>query len=133
MLSRRAFLQSLAATAAGVYVPTKTIFLPPRGGWPVFADFEVFGPDYSTKDPLGTVAVPQDADDRLTEKMLQELLSEVWMKGGEPSIIHCSERVLNMLTENEDTPTVQVTPDHWPRVADVYVSALGSHHLIRKP
>jgi hypothetical protein len=33
--NRREFLKGLAATAAGLYVPTKEIFLPPEGGWPV--------------------------------------------------------------------------------------------------
>lgn len=33
-MDRRQFLRSLAIGAAGLYVPTKTIFLPPRGGWP---------------------------------------------------------------------------------------------------
>lgn len=34
-MDRRQFLRSLAIGAAGLYVPTKTIFLPPKGGWPV--------------------------------------------------------------------------------------------------
>ena len=32
-MDRRAFLSGLVATAAGVYIPTKTFFLPPSCGW----------------------------------------------------------------------------------------------------
>ena len=35
-MDRREFLKNLALSAGGVYVSTKTIFLPPSGGWPTF-------------------------------------------------------------------------------------------------
>ena len=34
MTTRRDFLKGLGLTAAGLLVPTRTIFLPPAGGWP---------------------------------------------------------------------------------------------------
>ena len=33
MITRRAFLRGFAATIAGLYVPSRTMFLPPPCGW----------------------------------------------------------------------------------------------------
>lgn len=33
-MNRRKFLKGMTLTAAGLYIPTKTFFLPPKGGWP---------------------------------------------------------------------------------------------------
>ena len=34
-MNRRAFFRTLALSAAGLYLPTKTFFLPPAGGWAI--------------------------------------------------------------------------------------------------
>lgn len=134
-LSRRTFLQGLAATAAGLYVPTKTIFLPPRGGWPVFNDIEVFGSDLGK--PLGGVSVASvrgpDAA-LLSEKALQKLLEDVWAAGGDPQTIFASEHVIRALKEHIDVAmfAAETDPDHGIEGidTDIYVTGLGAFPLL---
>ena len=41
-MDRRSFLRGLALSAGGVYVSTKTFFLPPAGGWFVSDGWELY-------------------------------------------------------------------------------------------
>lgn len=87
-MDRRQFLRNLAATAAGIYVPTRTFFLPPEGGWfdrskPVLGAVDVWVSEFGAHQVRDTVST-------LTEQELERALTEIYSVGGDPTELHVS-------------------------------------------
>lgn len=68
-MNRRQFLtRGLAITAAGVLIPTRSIFLPPAGGWPTSQEL-----GYWYSGINWHLRMPGELDAELLERMLQNL------------------------------------------------------------
>ena len=109
-MNRRDFLNSLALSAAGVYVSSKTIFLPPSGGW-------------ISSGP--------------TEHDLLRALGGVYASGRSTPLIYATSDFANSLMkfDGDRGAATMIWQSYSGRdldgAAHIYVSDFGTHSLVR--
>lgn len=82
-MNRRLFLRNMALTAAGLYVPTKTFFLPPKGGWPSAGQIDLR--QYFGGMPKNTIITAQEVAERGRGAL--ETAIKVWIEDKDGNVI----------------------------------------------